>query len=207
MDIQERIIIESFEMFVKYGIRSVTMDDIAKTMGISKKTIYENFRDKNDLLEKGIMLHKQMQERNIEYVNATSKNVLEAIYRIMFDTISNLQKVNPAFYVDLKKYHSKLCSKFVPQHEKEQEQRVVELIKKGKEDGIFRISVNERIAAALINYQLKALSEHDAFPLEEFSIIELFQTMIENFTRGMATTKGIKIIEQIIEDKEKETKK
>jgi len=200
METNERILTESFQLFVRYGIRSITMDDIAKQLGISKKTIYENFRDKDDLLENGIIQHKLNQERNIEFVLATSSNVLEAIYKVMFETISNMNKVNPAFFMDLKKYHPKLCAKFIPQHEKEQEARVVDLIKMGKEDGIFRTDVNEIIAAMVLNYQLKALSDPDVFSPELFSITEVFKTMIENFTRGIATPKGIKIIEEIIEN-------
>ncbi|MDD3876915.1 MAG: TetR/AcrR family transcriptional regulator [Bacteroidales bacterium] len=204
MEIQERIVVESFKLFINNGIRSVTMDDIAKHLGISKKTIYENFRDKDDLLKNCILYHKELQERNINLVITTSKNVLDTIYKVMFETVSNMQKVHASFFSDLEKYHYKLCKTFIPQDDKEKKLMLESLLSRGVAEGIFRESTNIKIAATILNYQLKGISNKDVFPPEEFKSTVVIRTIIENFTRGIATPKGIEIIEQIIEQKEKE---
>lgn len=199
MDIKNRIVIESFQMFGKFGIRSVTMDDIAKELGISKKTIYEHFKDKNELLRKGIDYHKTLQDARISEIKASSENVLEAMYKIMFEAVSNMQKVNPAFISDLKKYHYKLCDELMPKHEEQQIEEAVELFEKGVADGIFRDDVDIPIAARILNHQLKTLTDEKLYPNDNYSGIDVFKTIILIFTRGMATPKGMKIIDKILE--------
>jgi len=205
MENKERIIVESFALFIRYGIRSVTMDEIARQMGISKKTIYENFRDKDDLLKAGILYHKEINQKSVDYILTSSKNILEAIYKVMFETVSNMQKVNPLFFNDLKKYHHKLCREFMPGHEKDKVDMLRNMIEKGKQDGIFNAHVHSETASILMNELLKTVSDDDIFPAEGFSKPEIFRSIVEIFTRGIATPKGVKIINRIIKENENKT--
>lgn len=199
METYERILSESFSLFVRYGIKSVTMDDIAKHMGISKKTIYEHFRDKDDLLRQGLLFHKDVQDKNMQVIMATSENVLETIYKVMFEAVSHMHKVSPAFFSDLKKYHHKLCDDVLPRHHREKMQMLIELIEKGITEGIFRNDFNVDIVSRIMNFQLDMLSDEERFPTHSYTRAEIFKTIIECFTRGIATPKGIAIIEDIIE--------
>lgn len=203
MEVKERIVVESFALFIRYGIRSVTMDEIARQMGISKKTIYENFRDKDGLLKESILHHKSINEKNIDNILISSKNILEAIYKVMFETVSNMQKVNPLFFSDMRKYHHKLCNEFMPGHEKDKIDMLKGMIEKGKNDGIFIDSVHAETAATLMNQLLKAVSDDDVFPSDTYSRPAVFRSIVEIFTRGMATPQGIKIINKIIKKNEK----
>jgi len=205
MDNYERILSESFQLFVKFGIKSITMDDIAKHIGISKKTIYENFRDKNDLLKQGLLYHKNIQDTNIKLVIANSENVLEAIYKVMFEASKHMHKINPSFFTDLKKYHHKICEEFVPRNQKEKMEITLELINKGVNEGIFRNDFNIEMITKLLLYQMNILSDENMFANATYSKSDVFRTIIENFTRGIATPKGLSIIEDIIE-KNKENK-
>lgn len=203
MEVFERILTESFKLFAKNGIRSVTMDDIAKHIGISKKTIYENFRDKDDLLKQGLLFHKENQDKVLLSIMAISDNVLETIYKVMFEATTHMRGINPVFFSDLKKYHYKLCEDLIPRQREEKMILLQGLIEKGIAEGIFRDDLNTLLITKLLNYQLDGLSDEDFFPVSEYSRAEVFRSIIEIFTRGIATLKGITIIEEIIERNKK----
>jgi len=201
MEIKERIIQEASGLFAKNGIRSITMDDIARHMGISKRTIYENFRDKDEIVHLCIEANKQEQRQCKRAAVATSSNVLEAIYLIMFEVATQMDQINPAFITDLRKYHHKLWKESAIKHQEEHIKDLRKLIVKGIEDGIFRDVINVEIITRMLNLQLSEITNEESFPSELFSRSDVFVNIIINFTRGIATPKGIKIIEKIIEQK------
>ncbi len=199
----ERILNESFQLFIQYGIRSITMDDIAKHMGISKRTIYENFRDKDDLLHAALINHKKEQNRNIYAIISTTPNVLEAIYKVMYDFVNRLNQINPTFFSDLQKYHHKICQELIPRQEEEHMKMLYDLIKKGIDESIFRNDINIDIISRILNIQFKATSDEKLFPSGTFSRADVFMNIIVNFTRGISTPKGIEIIDNLIETRKK----
>lgn len=207
MEISERIIQEASLLFMKHGIRSVTMDDIAKHMGISKRTIYENFKDKDELLKHCLCRNKdQMKQHKMEVVQ-TSANVIEAIFRIMYEIAGTMNQVNPNFITDLRKYHFLVWKEHLLKHQDEHMADLKHLIYKGIEDGVFREDINVEIVSRMLNIQLKELSNDEIFPPEEFTRAEVFMNIIVNFTRGIATPEGIKTIETLIEQRKNELNK
>lgn len=207
MEMTERILQEASQLFMKHGIRSVTMDDIARQMGVSKRTIYEKFRDKDELLVHCISMHHQHQLQHKKEVLLSSKNVLEVIFRIMFDVVESMNRVSPLFVNDLKKYHYKVWKEHILSFQKEHIKQLRDLISNGIEDRLFRSDINVEIVARMFNLQLQEMTNEDIFPHNQFSRAEVFENIIVNFTRGLATDKGIMIIEKIIADKKNELKK
>lgn len=207
MEMTERILQEASQLFMKHGIRSVTMDDIARQMGVSKRTIYEKFKDKDELLAHGISMHHQHQLQHKKEVLNSSKNVLEVIFRIMFDVVGSMNKVSPFFITDLKKYHYKVWKEHILSYQEEHISEMMNLINRGVEDGLFRSDINVEIVARMLNLQLQELTNENIFPPNVFPRAVVFENIIVNFTRGIATDKGIRIIEKIITDKKNELKK
>lgn len=200
MEISERILSEASQLFMKHGIRSVTMDDIAKEMGISKRTIYENFRDKDELLKNCILKNREEQKLQIHGLVATSSNVIDAIFRVMVEVTATMNKIHPSFIIDLRKYHYQIWKNFVMQHQADHIRELGRLIQKGVEDGIFRQDIIVDIVTRMLNLQLRELSNEEVFPPDLYSRAEVFVNIIVNFTRGIATEKGIRIIEQILDE-------
>lgn len=199
MEVYERIIAESFQLFIRSGIKNITMDDIARNMGISKRTIYENFRDKDDLIKAVMLNHKNEQNLKIKSILATSSNVLDAIFKVMHDVMSRINQINPSFFTDLKKYHHRTCEELMPRQENELMKMLDGLINRGISDGIFREDIHVGIVTRTLNLQFKAISDEQLFPTGEFSKSEIFSAIIVNFARGIATPKGVGIIEELIE--------
>ena len=112
MEVRERIIVESGALFGKYGIRSMTMDALAEEMGISKRTIYERFKDKDTLLGEVIKYYKHQTKEDALRTIDESDNVIEALFRIMKLTVSQMSQTNPLFFHDFKKYHRTVYKEF-----------------------------------------------------------------------------------------------
>jgi len=199
MEITDRILSEASQLFIKNGIRSVTMDDIAREMGISKRTIYENFRDKDELLKSCICVNKEQQRQQKIDMVQSSANALEAIFGIMYEVINSMNQIHPSFITDLRKYHYTVWKEFFQKHQEEHLSDLRNLITKGIVDGLFRNDIHVEIVTRILNIQLNEISNDEVFPSEEFTRAEVFVNIIVNFTRGIATTKGIRTIEKMIE--------
>jgi len=204
MEISERIISEASHLFMKYGIRSITMDEIASHMGISKRTIYENFKDKEKLLWSCISCNQDIQREHKKQIIANSSNVLDAIFNIMFDISAKMNQIHPSFLTDLRKYHFALWQEKIVHFQEDHIRDLGNMLLKGIEDGMFRDDINIEIISKMLNIQLQEMSNENIFPSEQFSRSEVFMNIVVNFTRGIATPKGIKIIEKIIRERIKQ---
>jgi TetR/AcrR family transcriptional regulator, cholesterol catabolism regulator len=111
MELRDKIIEEAGKLFIERGTRLVTMDTIAQTMGISKRTIYENFKDKNDLLSNFLVYAITDYKRRALDILKDSKNVIEALFRFGEFNYSSMKEVNPCFMDDIKKYHPEVFAK------------------------------------------------------------------------------------------------
>ena len=111
MEIRTRIIEGAAQLFKTYGIKSVTMDSLANQMGISKRTIYEVFSDKDELLISVLQWMSEKQRAMIQKILDDSENAIVAIFKMLETSRDHFQDMSPAFQYDLKKYHSEVLMK------------------------------------------------------------------------------------------------
>jgi AcrR family transcriptional regulator len=201
MTIKERILNEASLMFRRQGIRSVTMDDIAQHLGISKRTLYENFSDKNELLRHCILTHAETGKQLNKAIIDGASDVIHGFFLLMNEGIKNMNELNPNFLSDLRKYHHKLWNElFISSHHDHLNEMKLMIIR-GIEQGLFREDLNIEIVIRILYIQLKALSDENEFPTNSFPKQEVFLNIIVNFTRGIATPRGIEVIEKLIQSK------
>jgi len=197
MEIREKIIEEAKAQFIKNGVRSVTMDDIAQNLSISKRTIYENFRDKNELLKSCLESMWNEQARRNEEIIKGAPNVIEAIFQLMQIAINAIRTYNPLFALDLKKYHPAVWKETSLRNEEMGFNQMYRLVRKGINENLFRKNINVEIVTKILQEQLKALSDEKAFPKDKYKLDVVFENMIINFIRGIATAKGLEIIDSL----------
>jgi TetR/AcrR family transcriptional regulator, cholesterol catabolism regulator len=195
---EERIKKESMQLFMKQGVRSVTMDDIARHMGISKRTIYEHFKDKDALVKECILSHKREQEAHRKIIILESSNMMEAIYRVMFEFMLSIKHTHPSFMSDVKKYHHVICEDLIEKYREDNIREMINLIQQGIDEGLFRSEIHVEVIARILNVQLRALSDEQVFPSSRYSVSDVFFNIIVTFTRGIATEKGIAVIETLM---------
>ena len=198
MDLKGRIIENASTLFFQKGVKSMTMSDIANELGISKRTLYEVFQDKEDLLDNCISSYMAKADNAMQTLINNSEDVIDTMMRIYAWNLNEMRAINRSALSDLKKYHSNLHKK-IEQKQNQNTFVLLPLLNKGVEQGLIRNDINFEIILWLIKSQFRALMNDDFFPVEKFSMNEFVQAIILNFIRGVATPEGIKKVDGIVE--------
>ncbi len=195
-----RIIGGAAELFRIYGIKAVTMDMIANHLGISKRTIYERFNDKDALLYAVIDSMIDKQREKLEELLLTSPNVIAAVFSMIRIGRDHVALSNPLMELDLRKYHSAVLSRLTEKCENPNYEGAAKILRKGIEQGLFRSDINidiiSRTFAALGNLS----GDQNVFSPERFPKQELMNNIMIPYMRGISTTEGIKIIDEMQQD-------
>jgi len=191
---RERIIEESAHLFLKYGIRAVTMDFLANEMGISKRTIYEIFRDKDDLLYAVFIYMGEKQMASIIPMIERSETVIHAVFELL-DIIGNhMRQINPLFFEDLKKYHHGVDKKLEGKRFDTDMSITMNIVERGVKEGLFRNNINKNLVNRALHGIFMITGDFNLFPKEEFSRQEVVKDFFLNYLRGISTTKGLSLI-------------
>lgn len=202
-ELRERIIQTAVQSFCTHGIKSITMDDIAASLGISKRTLYEVFADKESLLEECILKGQQDGDEFVRGVLATSSNVLEVLLRCYQWSIEKFHTTNKKFFEDIKKYPK--AYELMKNNRNRSSEDTVRFFKEGVTQGIFRDDVNFAIVNLLVRDQLDLLMNSDI--CNEYSFIDVYESIMFTFLRGVSTEKGARVLEDFIGEYRERQKK
>lgn len=193
MDIKDRIIEKAGELFFQYGIRNISMDELASSLGMSKRTIYENFKDKEDILKSLILKIKDERNEVIKEFLVKGLNVVEVFINII-EIQKKMPVSNAKFIQDIYKYYPNI-TKIMQEHIEKNNVFLQEFLLKGIEQGFIREDLNIKVTAFLVEESTYTYIRASYLEQPPFSFPELFYTMMINFVRGISTEKGIKIID------------
>ena len=197
MDNRDRIIEGAAELFKTYGIKSVTMDSLANHLGMSKRTIYEVFSDKDDLLI-GVM--KWMAEKQKELVKRVfddSENALIAIFKLLETNMNHFQEMSPAFQADMKKFHHEVLMKKTDKCEMPDYRNNKQLIERGIKEKLFRKDINPELVNRCLYSHVRSIMDQDLYPFEQFTRREVVKNIFINYLRGISTKVGIELINRL----------
>ena len=192
----ERIISGGEELFLKAGIKSVTMDDIAKHLGMSKKTIYQFFKDKNELVIALVKKKLKEDEDQMEDIISQSGNVIEEMINMMKCSEDIFSRINPIVIHDLQKYHPDAWKQFQNFKSGVIVQKLEELLTKGIKQGYIRPDIDVKIIARMRMMQVEMGFNAEIFPHSEFNIWKVQQQFHEHFNYGICTLEGYKLLSQ-----------
>lgn len=185
-------------MFLRSGIRAITMDDISREAGVSKRTIYENFQDKDDLLRKCLNFLDEAYNKESELITQQSENTIQMVFGYLKLGIKMLNQVNPLFIEDIKRYHIKVWKEVYKINTEKQRVQVLTILKKGINQGLFRKEIDVEIVTILLVNQLRMMHDTTVFPREQFPQRLVFENVMIAFFRGIATQKGLEMIDKIL---------
>ena len=195
MDNKQRILKEAGELFSRYGIRSVTMDYISAELGISKRTLYEIFKDKDDLVSQTISeaarMHKEFCFKTVE----ESENVIEAIFKIGKLNNEVFGKMNPLFFEDLKKFHPVVFDKIHQKGEIRDYKLTLKLFERGVAEGVISDLLNIELVNIFVHKILDIIHSDD---MKVFRSSDILNTAFLPYFYGIATTKGRKLIDNYL---------
>lgn len=204
MTIEEKILKGAQELVFRYGIKSITMDDIAKHLGMSKKTIYQHYSDKDELILKLVEFLLGHNTNEMECIVDQSKDPIHEIIETMKMMSSTFSKMNPILFHDMMKYYPESFQKF----REFKENRILKMIehnlKKGQELNLYRKDLNIKILARLRLEQIELAVNFDAFPPDKYNLAEVHVHLLDHFLHGVCTLKGHKILNKYKELHEEE---
>jgi TetR/AcrR family transcriptional regulator, cholesterol catabolism regulator len=200
MDTRDRIIEGAAELFKAYGIKSVTMDSLANQFGISKRTIYEVFSDKDDLLMAVLGRMARQQKELAKRILDESENSIVAIFRMLEINRDSFQFMSPAFQSDLKKYHHDVLMKNLDNIELPDYKSNFQVIEKGIEEGLFRKDINPDLVNRCLYNLGRSIMDNDLYPYEMHSRHEVIKNIFFNYLRGISTDRGLDLINQLEKD-------
>jgi AcrR family transcriptional regulator len=184
---------------MKYGIKSVTMDDVARELAISKKTLYQYFSDKNDLVHKVVELEMRERTGYFEKMCCDNMNAIEQVFEVHKILHKMIKDYNPATEYDLKKYYPELYTKIIKARRERIYNNIIANLKKGKAEGLYRSELNEDIIAKLQISRVEAAFDNQIFSQDEMLSDRIFIEIFVYHIRGIATEKGLKELDKEIE--------
>ena len=195
---REKIISKSEELFLSLGFKSVTMDDIANAMGISKKTIYTHFSNKTALVEVVTFSILDHISEGIDTINAASVNPIEELYDIKLFVMNYFKNERVSPQHQLKKYYPEIfeCLK-IKQFEK-MHSSVENSLKMGMYSGLFRPDIDINFISRLYFNGMTAIRDISIFPESDFDKNYLFESYLEYHLRAIVTNEGLNLLNNFI---------
>jgi AcrR family transcriptional regulator len=195
-DIKDKILKGAEELFMKYGVRSISMDDIARHLSVSKKTLYQHFADKEDIVTMVAKSHMQRSWQEFNEIRATSKNAIDELSKISVCLKRNMEDMNPSLLFDLQKYHPKAWTVWLDYKTECIHESVQRNLKQGIEEGYYRPEINTEIISIVRMALVEIAFDDKVFPPEKFKLPEVQMQIFDHFVYGIVTEKGKKLYQK-----------
>ncbi|MEA1888112.1 MAG: TetR/AcrR family transcriptional regulator [Bacteroidota bacterium] len=204
MDYRERITQEAAVLFMKYGIRAVTMDSIAHHLGMSKRTIYEHFADKEELLVSVISSMSAKQKDVFRKIMSEADNVIEALFEMLRVADAHFSNTNPTYLMDLKKYHHRVYEMICQKGDIKNFEMTLSMLREGVEEKMFRDDINIDIVNAGIHGIIDTTRDNEEMSFDKYTPFEIIDNLLFNYLLGISTPKGRELINKYKEQKKTE---
>ena len=191
---QELILDGAKRLYMQYGIKSVTMDDVARELGISKKTLYLHVENKNDLISRIIERHIQEEKEALGLITEAASDAIEEIVMMARHVIKMLRAMRPTAMFDLKK-HYRECWKLMDNfHLKYVYETIRSNIEEGKVQGLYLEELDSDIIAKLYVGKTMLLTNEEIFPMRDYDRDKLYAEYIMYHLRGIVTERGLALL-------------
>lgn len=191
--IKEKIQKGAEELFMRYGVRSISMDDIARHLSVSKKTLYQHFADKEDIVTVTCKAHLDRNAEEFKAIRKTARNAIEELVQLSVCLKRNMQDINPSLLYDLQKYHPRAWTVWLEHKNKFIRESVVRNLKQGIAEGYFRADIDPEVIASVRLEMVQLAFNEEVFPREKFRLPDVQMQIFEHFISGLLSDKGRKV--------------
>ena len=202
--IKQQIITKSEELFMRYGIRSVSMDDIARELGISKKTLYQQVENKSDLIRQIFAERSFLERQAIEAMRNESDNAIEEMVEVARFMISRLRLVSPTSRYDLEKYYQDIHRELDHLHMTFFTHFIQENLVRGIAEGLYRRSTKVGLVAKFFVGMATRLAHNEYFSVKEHSLEDLVSQLFVYHMHGVASEKGMQVVRKYLGQEDEE---
>lgn len=187
---ESELLYQCSRLFMRYGVKSVSMDDIARELGISKKTLYQVIDDKEELVHRSVegFLHQHTEQ--CRACLATDENPIKQMLELIKNVAMTMRDVNPALLFDLQKYYIRSWKLFQEFRSRVVHSEILRNLSQGKAEGWYRSDLNEEIIATLYVNMIDAITNTDLFPPSNYRFRLLVQEVLFYHLHGVTSEKG-----------------
>tara|TARA_R110001592_G_scaffold23456_3_gene91997 strand:+ start:37039 stop:37656 length:618 start_codon:yes stop_codon:yes gene_type:complete len=195
--IEKEILTRSVSLFNRYGLRPVTMDDIAKDLSISKKTLYKYFANKEELVRKGVNeSFASISSRMLALLDYKDGNAIDMLFQMDAQICVSIEEHDPSIQFQLERYYPEVSASLEKRKREIIFRLITENIKRGKEEGIYREELNAEIVSFLYYSRARLmLQEESFFEQSKWSITEIMREILIYHIRGIASADGIEYLD------------
>jgi len=185
-----------YEMYNKFGIKSVTMDDVSRELGISKKTLYQHVKDKSELVEQ-VMLLNTLKHREAMY-DIVDQNLNAIVELLEINAYMNIMMKdhNPTLDYDLKKYYPEISKKLMYESRKRMFDSIKRNLIKGQDEGIYRKDMNVDIISRIHMTRMEYRHSSDSFTISELNSPEVLKEIFIYHLHGISNEKGVQVLNE-----------
>lgn len=195
---KEKIIQKATELFITLGFKSVTMDDIANQMGISKKTIYTHFNNKSALVREVTQSLFDQITHGIDCIGELGNNPIEELYDIKRFIMLQLKNEQASPQYQLQKYYPEIHEEFKAQHFDKMSDCTSNNLQRGVDQGLYRKNIDIDFVSRIYIIGISGIKDETVFPMQNFPKGALFGAYLEYHLRGIVTTEGLKTLNKFI---------
>jgi len=190
------ILDKTVELFAEFGIRNLNMDDISRSLGISKKTLYQYVKSKEDLIEKLFYYDEMKWKLESSKIISADMNAIDVLVQVSLLIFNELGKLNPKLKFELKKYYEPIYYQFMVRKQNQIFSQISKNIEKGIREGLYRTDVNVELVAGLYVRNLVDMHNKDYCFVENITFDQVFEVMFENHIRAISTPEGMVYFEK-----------
>jgi TetR/AcrR family transcriptional regulator, cholesterol catabolism regulator len=196
MEAKERILLRAHDLFNKYGLRSVSMDDIAAQLGMSKKTLYQYYTDKDELVDAVFVTTMDQNQTACRLDRQRAENPIHEVF-LAYDMVQEMfANMNPSVLFELHKYHPGTYKKFQEYKNGFLYQMIRTNIETGIREELYREDVDVDVLTRFRIHSIMLGFDPEVFPSNRSRLVHIEQQLLENFMYGLATAKGVKLIQK-----------
>lgn len=184
------------KLFFEFGIRNLNMDDISRSLKISKKTLYQYVKSKEDLIEKLFYYDEIKWESDFGRLKIDELNAIDILFEVSRMVHTEMGKLSPKLKFELRKYYEPIFNQFLLRKQNHVFEHMSRNIRKGIGERLYRADLNIELVAGLYVRNLTDIHEKDFCMIENITFDQLFSAMFENHIRAIATPEGIVYFEK-----------
>ncbi|HEX7585849.1 MAG TPA: TetR/AcrR family transcriptional regulator [Prolixibacteraceae bacterium] len=192
----QEILDKTVELFYEFGIRNLNMDDISRNLGISKKTLYQYVKSKEDLIERLFYFDEMKWNNEFSKIKKDELNAIDILIQVSLLIFEELGKLNPKLKFELKKYYEPIYYQFMVRKQNQIFSQISRNLEKGIKEGLYRSDVNVELVAGLYVRNLVDMHNKDYCFTKDITFDQVFEVMFENHIRAITTPEGIVYFEK-----------
>lgn len=199
MEAKEKILADAEQLFVRFGVRSVTMDDVAREASMSKKTLYQYFDNKDKLVSEVALNHLKKESDEFHEIENLAKDSIHELFLVTVCLRKHVFKMNPSLLYDMQKYHADAWAHYLQFKNTFVRGYIERNIEKGIEEGYFRAGIDPKVLSIIRVEQVQLAFDTKIFPQNEFDFAHIQLQILDHFIHGLLTEEGKSKYEEHLE--------